>query len=294
MMVINRIDLADFGSPERIVQGIFACEPQLPIPVPVDELALQLDIIGIEPLETDGFQGGLLTDACKADGIILVSQASSQRRRRFTIGHELGHFLIPTHLPRDENGFLCSFDDMQRANARAGDRAAEMEVEGNRFAALLLMPTQLFRRDVHRRAGADLEHVLELADRYDTSREATVRRYVDLHDDPCAAIVSHKGRVLRFYRSKEFPFIEVCPGDPLPRQCRTACLDKPVGTVSDWDEVDAAQWLPSGRGRRLPALYEQALIQRDGYRLTLLTADAADEDEDEEAMTGAWAPGFRL
>lgn len=293
-MPVSRIDLADFGSPERIVQGIFACEPQLPIPVPVEELALQLDIIGIEPLETEGFEGGLLTDACKADGIILVSQASSPRRRRFTIGHELGHFLIPTHLPRDDNGFLCSFDDMQCANARTGDRAAEMEVEANRFAALLLMPTQHFRRDLRRRAGADLAHVLELADKYDTSREATVRRYVDLHDDPCAAVVSREGRVLRFYRSKEFPFIEVRPGDPLPRQCRTAHFDQPVGTVSDWDEVDAAQWLLSGRGRRLPALYEQALVQQDGYRLTLLTADAVDEEEeDEEAVSDAWTPRFR-
>jgi len=293
-MRISRIDLADFGSPERIVQGILELEPGLPIPVPLEKLAQRLDIIGIEPLETDGFEGGLLTAVSKEEGIILVSRASSRPRQRFTIGHELGHFLIPTHLPRDDSGFLCSFDDMQRMYARAGDRAAQMEVEENRFAALLLMPTPFFRRDLSRRAGADLEHIVELADRYHTSREATARRYVELHQEACAAMVSHQGRVLRFYRHKDFPFIELRGCGALPRTSRTVGIELPVGSISDWDEVDAALWLPSGRGRRLPMLYEQVLVQRDGYRLTLLTIENGDEEEeDEEAMREAWKLRFR-
>ena len=292
-MTVSRIDLADFGSPERIVQGILDLEPQLPIPVPVKELALQLDIISIEALETEGFEGGLLTDANKAEGIILVNEASHPRRRRFTIGHELGHFLIPTHLPKDDNGFLCSFDDIRRTHASTGDRAAEMEVEANRFAALLLMPTPAFRRDMRRRKGADLEHVIELSEKYDTSREATARRYVSLHDEPIAAVVSQQGRILRSYRHNEFPFLEVTNGSALPRSCRTARIEKPSGTISDWDEVDTALWLPSARGCRLPTLYEQVLVQRDGYRLTLLSIEGEDEEDDEEAMTEAWTARFR-
>lgn len=292
-MKVSRIDLADFGSPERIAQGIFDLEPQLPIPVPIRELALQLDILSIEALETEGFEGGLLTDANKAEAIILVNKESRPRRQRFTIGHELGHFLIPTHLPRNDDGFLCSFDDMKRANARPGDRAAEMEVEANRFAALLLMPPAPFRRDLRRRKGADLEHVVELADKYDTSREATARRYVTLHDEPVAVVVSHRGRFLRCYRHAEFPFLDIREGDMLPRHCPTAIIDRPVGTISDWDEVDAALWLPSDRGRRLPVMHEQALIQRDGYRLTLLSIETGDEEDEEEAIAEAWTPRFR-
>jgi Zn-dependent peptidase ImmA (M78 family) len=292
-MKVSRIDLADFGSPERIVQGILDLEPQLPIPVPVKELALQLDIISIEALETEGFEGGLLTDANKAEGIILVNESSRPRRRRFTIGHEPGHFLMPTHLPKKDDGFLCSFDDMRRADARPGDRAAEMEVEANRFAALLLMPTPVFRRDMRRRKGAELEHVVELSDKYDTSREATARRYVDLHDEPIAAVVSHQGRIQRCHRHKEFPFLETRNGSALPRDCPTSRIDKPVGTISNWDEVDAALWLPSERGRRLPTLYEQVLVQQDGYRLTLLSIETEDEEGYEETITEAWTPRFR-
>ena len=44
MKKISRFDLADFNSPERIVEEIIRQVSDLPIPVPVDELALMLDI----------------------------------------------------------------------------------------------------------------------------------------------------------------------------------------------------------------------------------------------------------
>jgi len=72
MTGISRFDLADFASPERIVDGIIQKIPDLPIPVPVVELALMLDIISIEELESDGYEGGLLTDAEKSEGFILL------------------------------------------------------------------------------------------------------------------------------------------------------------------------------------------------------------------------------
>jgi Zn-dependent peptidase ImmA (M78 family) len=117
---ISRMDLADFGSPEAIAQGILKLVPDLPIPVPIEDLARQLDIIDIMPLETDGFEGGLLTDENKAEGIILVNESNPRQRRRFTVGHELGHFLSPWHKPRTPDGFLCSADDMRMAFPAGG------------------------------------------------------------------------------------------------------------------------------------------------------------------------------
>ena len=54
MITISRIDLADFTTPERIVDGIIHQVSDLPIPVPVEEIAQMLDIISIEPLTTRG------------------------------------------------------------------------------------------------------------------------------------------------------------------------------------------------------------------------------------------------
>lgn len=293
-MTLSRMDLADAGSPEKIAQTLLDQISDLPIPVPVDDIAAQLDIVSIEPLETDGFEGGLLTDREKSQGIILVNQASSRKRRRFTIGHELGHFLCPAHQPRNDGEFRCSSEDMRRASAGRADRAAQMEVEANRFAALLLMPMPYFRNDMRQCRGADIEHIIAIAARYVTSKEATARRYVELHDDPCAIVLSRHGKVDRVYRGSEFPYIELSNGSPVPRESLTLSSQLPEGTVSEWRETDGCLWLPTKRGIRAPTVYEQVLSQRDGYRMTLLTVETVDEDEQsDEEMEESWTPTFR-
>src|ERR1700682_6291310 len=107
-MQIPRRDLADKGSPEGIVRAILKAEPTLPIPVPIEELCRRLDIVEIQALTTEGFEGGLLTNRDRSSGIILVKNGVSRQRRRFTLGHELGHFLMPSHVPDDKGRFLCS------------------------------------------------------------------------------------------------------------------------------------------------------------------------------------------
>jgi hypothetical protein len=79
-MQISRIDLADKGSPEGIVMAILKAEPDLPIPVPIEELCARLDIIDIQALTTQGFEGGLLTDRERSRGIVLVRNGVSPQR----------------------------------------------------------------------------------------------------------------------------------------------------------------------------------------------------------------------
>lgn len=294
MVNISRIDLADFGSPERIVQEIIKQVPDLPIPVPIDELAQTLDIIDIKALEAQGFEGGLLTDVNKSEGIILVNQASPSQRRRFTIGHELGHFLCPWHKPLGNDGFLCSPEDMRLSSAHKGERAASMEVEANRFAAHLLMPLPHFRKDLRLRKDVEIEHILDLAKRYETSKEATARRYVEVRDEPCAAVISLNGRVLRFYKGSDFPYLDINAGNPVPRESVTAKTNLTEAVISDWEELDGSVWLSVQRRRRAPMMYEQVLTQSDGYRLTLLTlAEDTEEIEEEEDLEESWTPRFK-
>ena len=129
-MKITRMDLADTGSPMGLATKILSVEKDLPIPVPIEELSHQLDVEKIAPLTTVGFEGGLLTDEDRSTGIILVNQAAPEGRRRFTIGHELGHFLI-AHVV---GGHACVGDavaddrgDLRvtKASDTAGDGRAE-------------------------------------------------------------------------------------------------------------------------------------------------------------------------
>ncbi len=295
MKTISRIDLADFGSPERIAQEIIKQVPDLPIPVPIDELARMLDITDITTLETQGFEGGLITDVSRSEGVILVNQASPIQRQRFTIGHELCHFLCPWHKPRNSNQFLCTFDDMRLASTINTGKADNMEVEANRFAAHILMPLPHFKKDLRLRKDVNIEHILDLATSYKTSKEATTRRYVEVRDEPCAAVISQNGRVLRFYKGSDFlPYLDVSSGNSVPRDSLTAKTNLTQAVVSDWEELDGSVWLSSPHGRRLPMIYEQVLPQSDGYRLTLLTlAEDIDELEEEEDLEESWTPRFK-
>lgn len=291
---ISRIELADFVSPEQMVQGILNLAPNITIPVPIEELARSLDISKIEEMDTEGFEGGLITDITKSEGVILVNSNSPLQRRRFTIGHELGHFLCPWHMPTTSSGFMCTPEDMKLNDARKTDRAAFMEVEANRFSASLLMPLPQFRKDVRRQKEVDINHILGLAKQYETSKEATARRYVEIQDETCAAIISHNGRIQRYYKNKEFPYLDVTSGIPAPKGSLTARLKQSgTTTISEWDEITGSIWL-SERGRRAPMLYEQVLNQRDGYQLTLLTLAEDPEDLDEDYdLEESWTPRFK-
>ena len=92
-MTISRLDLDGVGSPAALVTRILQLEPTLAMPVPVEQLCRQFDITSIGELETEGFEAALITDECKSAGAILVATERSRQRRRFSIAHELGHFL---------------------------------------------------------------------------------------------------------------------------------------------------------------------------------------------------------
>ncbi len=297
MKKISRFDLADFNSPDRIADAIIHLIPDLPIPVPVDELALMLDIISIEDDDFEGFEGTLLlNDIEKSAGIIGVKRTIpiQRQRRRFTIGHELCHFLAPFHKPLSGILFQCSSEDMHLSFARKEDPAARMEVEANRFSARILMPEPHFRRDLRLRKGAEIDHILAFAERYDTSKEATARRYVDLQDEPCAIVVSHNGQVLRFYRHEDFPFIDIERGDPVPNGSLTAKTYLTTGVPSNSEEMDGGLWLSGYLDHRIPMIYEQVIPQSDEYRLTLLSlAEDPEEIEEEEKLEESWTPKFK-
>ena len=288
-MAVSRIDLADVGSPEKLVVELLKAEPNLPIPVPIETLALQLDIQEIQPLRTQGFEGGLITDSLKSSGIILFNEGSPKKRKRFTIAHELGHFLMPFHIPLKGGQFLCSLDEMYSLARDEKDRRLRMEAEANRFASLVLLPPPIFRRDVAAFRDPDLQHVVHLSNRYEVSREATGRAYVTFRDEPAALLVIHERRILRFYKNLKFPLLTfggdmVVPAMSLLRRKR---LD--AGIASEIEECDPAMWVDVSRGKKAPTMFEQVLPQQTGYALILLhievEADADEDDDPDEQLT---------
>jgi len=284
-MAIARIDLADSTSPERLVVEILKHEPDMTIPVPIDKLCGQLDIIDIRPLTTSGFEGGLITDADKHSGIILYSEASPRKRRRFTIAHELGHFLIPSHVPGANGKFLCSQEDMFLLSRDQQDRRLRMEIEANRFASLMLLPAPYFRRDVAQSKDPDLRQIAALSNKYQVSMEAVSRAYVTYRSEPVAIVIAQHGRVFRYYKDDHrFPFVSVNYGSPVPRRSLLLRRKHDEGAASEIDETDAGIWLEIERGSQAPTLYEQVYAQRQGYALIMLSLEeGSDDPEDHDA-----------
>lgn len=289
-----RMDLADVGSPEALVRLILQAEPDLPIPVPIEDLCQQLDIAAIQDLETDGFEGGLITDAERSAGIILVKN-TMEVRRRFTIAHELGHFLMPSHVPDQAGRFLCKSSDLRRTSAREGDRRERMEVEANRFASLILMPAPALRQAMRGCTEPSLQHIPTLARQFNVSREAMARTYAHYHDEPIAIVVTHDGKVLRHYKKLSFPFVTCRNNAPVPAGSLYHRGPHERGIASDFAVCTPENWIEVRRGERAPVLYEQVYPQREGFGLLLLHLELPDEEEEAEdrEIEESWRVGFK-
>ena len=268
---LDRIAIEEVGAnPERLAAAIIS---QLPDPtgaVPVYDIARALDIDEIREERLTSFEGCLLTDQHKSRGSILVNASSTPRRRRYTVGHELGHFLNSRHRPTAENGFRCTQRDM--AEPRGDERHVRQEREANVFAIELLAPRSFLKARLAR--SADLEHVVAISDERDISREAAARRYVSLHHECLAVIFSREGKIRYIEKGKEFPGTRVWIGNTIPSLGESL---PDVDRVTSLDEVSAGVWLSNPRDR---TLYAQTLFQRGGFAITILLAE--DEQADDE------------
>lgn len=277
-MKIDRLDLDGAGSPAALVTRILRVEPDLPIPVPIEQLCERFDIVSIADLHTEGFEAALITDAGKASGAILVKGGASRPRRRFSIGHELGHFLIPTHMPPPGGQFLCSTSDLLALTKREQAWRARMEAEANQFAALLLIPPPALRGELRSR-GLELGEILRLARAFDVSREAMARACVEQTRSAVAVIIVRNGVILRMYRRDgRFPFIEASRGQRVPAGSAFHGHVLPAGSMTPMDDCEPEVWLGDRAVRAVELLEEQVLYQRDGFAMILLRAEMRGDD----------------
>ena len=283
------MDLADCGSPERLVEAIVKHHPDMPRKTPIEDLATSVGITDFLHLENDSFEGALVANQEKTSGVIFTREGRPAGRHRFTIAHELGHFLLPSHKAKQQ----CTLPDLMET--RQDNEHRRREAEANRFAAGVLMPKARFSRDIRRLVDADVGHVQTLAEQYDTSLEATANRYVELSDERCAFVFSHDGIVRYARASATFPRLAIRTGDALPVDCLSAKpLSSPIREASSWATNDGSVWLETERGKPTRTVQEQFVRQSKGYLLTLLSIEPEDEDEsEEEELEESWTPRFR-
>lgn len=267
-IALDRIAVDDAAStPEGAAAEIHRQLGTVTGAVPVFEIARALDIEQIDQHALRGFEAMLLTGPERDFGQVLLNSNSNPRRRRYSLAHELGHFLCTWHRPSAENRFACSRGDMVSPVGSAQHIAQEREA--NVFAIELLAPRHLVAPFLKRLP--DLDVILALHKRLDISKVAAGRRYVGLHHAPLALVVAKSGQFLYAERSAAFPFLPFERGDQLP-DLPAIGRDGPTSEVTDADAADWRLHRPPGQ------LFCQVLEQEDSHALILLQLDV-EEDE---------------
>lgn len=273
-LILDRMEIEGVGAnPKRLAEAIHQQLGTRPGPVPVHKIARALDIKEIREENLTNFEAALLTTPERGKGSILVNLASSRQRRRYSVGHELLHFLNPWHEPTSAEGFQCSRQDMIETGKRQTDRYRCQEAEANTFAIELLAPLTRVRPFLG--SPADLTNILAMADDLDISREAAARRYVDVHDERLAAVFANS-RLLRYAElSTDFPRLCLGEGQPVP------VFPKNSGarTLSPIEEVNPNDWLQRTDGIRM---WAQILHQRNDFAMILLRVLEEEDDDDSE------------
>lgn len=149
-------------------------------PVDIHAIAKNLFIQIVEEKAPEEISGFLLKGVDNRNSIIGVNQIHSESRKRFTIAHEIGHFLLHNYQGVHFDGKTARFQVYLR-NEKSSEGTNIEEREANLFAAELLMPEFLLKEDISNLSNIYLldendESILQLKDKYQVSVRALTYR----------------------------------------------------------------------------------------------------------------------
>lgn len=278
-VILDLIELADLHHPTELADAIIKQNNWIKKVIPLEEIADAAGIFEIRYQPLKNFEGSLIANDVKSDGIILINSNTRHHRKRFTLGHELGHFLLPRH----GHSMTCTKQDLNaRENAKL-DNYNRIESEANQFSAELLMPNSLCKKQKEFNSYPSIVGITNIAEHFDVSFQASAIRFADIHDCPIALIISKNNRVVFGYKRNDFPFwLKVGKRDAsIPLGSATAeigiCEPNTIRSTESLSDI----WFESNRYFKLPDyLIEEILVQEEGYIATILWFDEEVEEKE--------------
>jgi len=249
------------ASPEDFAQALLEFL-DLEQPFEFDQMVLSEIGLQLREVPARGFDGALLRLPGKARGIIAVRGTIPEPgSRRFTIAHEIGHYVLPGH---DTDRSVCTENDLGFSRARI----AKAEQEANQFAAELLLPSKELKKILKER-GTSMDTCKFISKRFGTSLTAAAVRCIELTDSKAAFVESSNGAFYRFQPSRSWevskyyiPSFEELPSKSLAKQLSGKEKEKQ-------GRVPAAAWVKT---RGSWELYEHSiLMSRYNAIITMLT-----------------------
>jgi len=165
----------DIENVSDITQKIIKDLKSKEFPIPIVKIMKELNfLVGMQELE-DNLSGYIVIseDIVKKfgkDKLICVNSKDSLGHQRFTIAHELAHFLFDFN-PAQSREYYNTYrtDDVDNKN----------EQRANKFAANLLMPKEEFTK-IYNDLRNDDEKFAKLIKYFEVSRRAIDRRIIEL------------------------------------------------------------------------------------------------------------------
>lgn len=179
-----------------LLAAVAAATGQPRFPVAVADLALEISrsrfpdsaVIAVEGGSLGDFEGALYPMPDRKGWAILYNKDVSPGRRRFTIAHEFGHYLMHRLLLPD--GIRCSEESVTFRDGQ------ELEAEADEFAGYLLMPFDDFRTQLPADAVPSLDELSVAAERYGVSLIACILRWLEYTSRRSMLVVARDGFVL--------------------------------------------------------------------------------------------------
>ena len=130
MFSLDRMAIEDAGpNAERLANAIHLQLGNHKASVQLTNIATALNIIEIRYVPLTSFEGALLTTPERRNGSILINSNARPERQRFTLGHELGHYLNVWHEPPDDGGFMCKSAEVKFGKFFAKQGLSQHEVQ---------------------------------------------------------------------------------------------------------------------------------------------------------------------
>ncbi|MCF8276992.1 MAG: ImmA/IrrE family metallo-endopeptidase [Flavobacteriales bacterium] len=165
------------ASIESKASKILDVEPVVKLPIPIIKIATRLGLT-VSPYDlVEGVSGVLVLENGK--GTIGYNPRESSVRQRFTVAHELGHYLL--HANGNEVFVDHKYKVMFR-DEKSSTGEDKREQEANAFAACILMPKDLVEKEISKNEFdlADNDSLKKLAKKFDVSSIAMSIRLANL------------------------------------------------------------------------------------------------------------------
>jgi len=130
--------------------------------------------------------------------IISVNSNSFPERKRFSVGHELGHWF--KH--RGSIGNLCKNESVLTNRSSLAKSVLGKEKIANEYASELLMPGYLFTEHI---SGSEISFdvIMSIKESFRVSLSAAAIRYINFCDYP-ALVASYNAKGRRWYHKSKF------------------------------------------------------------------------------------------